>query len=270
MRQFKHLITSGCSFTDVRNNYNWPLHVGASYGDIDCNHVGLGCQGNGLIARKAVYAVHTALKNGVCPEEILVGIMWSGPDRHELYFKNLTHQLENTDHWIHNPTHVVEKDPGGWLIMNHHWTEKTNKIYYSHLHDFDHQRILTLEKILWVQNYLKNLGVRYFMTNFMGDNYIDHPDYRLNPNISWLEEQIDRSCWLPVDSMHTWTYNYWNDDDYPIITATLENGDIITMPDFHPQPEMHKRFVKEIVLPFIKEKFSDYYCPNFKEYTHHV
>jgi len=79
MKQFKHIITSGCSFSDISNHYTWPLHLSNSYG-ISCNHIALGSQGNGLIARKAVYAVQQALQQGYKPEEILVGIMWSGPN----------------------------------------------------------------------------------------------------------------------------------------------------------------------------------------------
>jgi len=265
MKQFKHIITSGCSFTDVRNNFNWPLHLSASFG-IKGNHVGLGSQGNGLIARKAIYAVQRALQQGYKPEEILVGIMWSGPDRHDIYFENLSAQLENTDLWINNPTHVVDNDPGGWLIMNYHWTEKTNKIYYTHVHDHVNQRVLTLEKILWVQNYFDNLGVKYFMTDFMTDQYLER-DY-VNPNLVWLQDLIDKSKWLPVKSMHEWCYKYWTDDDFRLMNITLNDGKQIEVRDFHPNEIMNVRFAKDIVLPFIKENFIDYYCPEFKEYIH--
>lgn len=267
MKTFNHIITSGCSFSDPANLKSWPLHLGESFG-VDCNHLGLGSQGNGLIARKAIHAVHTALKDGYQPEEILVGIMWSGPDRHDLYFRKLNYELENTDLWIKNPTHVVENDPGGWLIMNHHWTEKTNKIYYSQLHDFDHQRILTFEKILWVQNYLENLGIKYFMTRYMRDNYLDHPEYKSNPNIEWLEEQVNYSSWLPIQTMNDWTLSHWTIDDYPMLNITLPHGQVVTTRDWHPSYDMHKKFVKDVILPFIKEKFSDYHCPEFKEFIH--
>lgn len=264
MKQIKHIITSGCSFTDVRNNYNWPLHLSESFG-IKGNHVGLGSQGNGLIARKAVYAVQQAIQQGYKPEEILVGVMWSGADRHDIYFENLSNQLENTDHWINNPTHVVDNDPGGWLIMNHHWTEKTNKIYYSHVHDPVNQRILTLEKILWVQNYFDNIGVKYFMTDFMTDQYLER-DY-VNPNIIWLQQLIDKNKWLPVKSMHEWCYKYWTDDDFKLLHI-IHDGKQLAVRDFHPNEVMNVRFAKEIILPFIKETFTDYYCPEFKEYIH--
>lgn len=264
MKQFKYIITSGCSFTDVVNNTNWPLHLGNSY-DVPGDHVGLGSQGNGLIARKAVYAVQTALQQGYKPEEILVGIMWSGADRHEMYFTNLSHQLENTDCWRFNPTHVVENDPGGWLIMNHHWTERLNKIYYTHLHDHVNQRVMTLEKILWVQNYFDNLGIKYFMTDFMTDHYTEQ-DY-VNPNITWLEKLVDKTNWLPVKSMHEWCYTIWSDEDFPILNITQPNGEVLEVRDYHPNAEMNKVFVKNIILPFLREHFPYYQHPEFNAYV---
>jgi hypothetical protein len=178
----------------------------------------------------------------------------------------LTTQLENNDQWRHNPTHVVENDPGGWLIMNHYWTEKTNKIYYTHLHDLVHQRVLTLEKILWVQHYLDNLGIKYFMTDFMKDNIsLDQPT---NPNITWLNNLVDKTRWLPVESMHTWCCERWTDDHFSSFNVTLDDGQEIQVNDIHPQSYMHKQFVKEIVLPFINTQFSEYYCPEFREYVY--
>jgi hypothetical protein len=265
MKQFKHIITSGCSFSDVCNGHAWPLHLSESY-NISNNHTGLGSQGNGLIARKAVHAVQQALRHGYKPEEILVGVMWSGHDRHDVYFEELSSQLENTDYWTINPTHIVDNDPGGWLIMNHYWTEKTNKIYYTHLYDTVHQRVLTFEKILWIQNYFDNLGVKYFMTDFMTDQYMER-EYT-NPNLVWLQELIDKNKWLPVKSMHEWCYNYWIEDDFPLLDITLNDGEQIKVRDYHPQPEMNKRFVREIILPFIKTNFTDYHCPEFKEYVY--
>jgi hypothetical protein len=265
MKKFKHIITSGCSFSDVSNKYSWPCHLTTSY-NIECNHVGLGSQGNGLIARKAIYAVQQALQQGYKPEEILVGIMWSGPDRHDIYFEHLNKQLNNTDHWRHNPTHVVENDPGGWLIMNHHWTEKTNKIYYTYVHDQVNQRVATLEKILWVQNYFDNLGVKYFMTDFMTDDISLH--LSSNPNITWLKNLVDKTRWLPVESMHTWCCERWTDDHFPVLDVTLVDGQNIQVKDIHPQSYMHIQFVKEIVLPFIETQFTEYCCPDFKEYIY--
>ena len=272
MNQFEYIITSGCSFSDPVSGFTWPVRLSASY-KVKSDHVGLSSQGNGLIARKALYAVHKAMSSGVDPAKILVGIMWSGPDRHDTYISNLNGQLpdevKNIDFMAVNPTSYVDGDPGGWLIMNHHWKEKTSKIYYCHLHDYVNQRINTYEKILWVQSQLKLLGIRYFMVPFtkevFSDNFNDEAQFHSNPNIAWMKKLIDWSQWLPVKSMHDWCYTYWTDDDFDKITFQQPQGDWMTWPDNHPKDFMHKRFVKEVVLPHIKKSFPDYYCPGLVE-----
>ena len=269
MKQFKHIITSGCSFSDIRNNITWPLHLGATF-DIEATHTGLASQGNGLIARKAIHAVHQALKKNVAPEDILVGIMWSGPDRHDMYFSWMNSQLDEEvkriDTMLINPTTFVTNDAGGWLIMNHHWNEKYNKIYYSHFHDSVYQRVLTYEKVLWTQNYLKNLGVNYFMSSITDDVFCLPDDIANNPNLTWLVEQVDQEKFLPVSSIHSWTKKYWTDTDFPAITVELSDGTVVKVPDTHPTRDMHVRFVKEVILPYIKETMPEYNCPEFKEF----
>lgn len=268
MKQFKHIITSGCSFSDSSNNYSWPLQLKTSF-DIDSTDLGLSSQGNGLIARKVLHAVHDNIEQGVDPQDILVGIMWSGPDRHDMYFHGLTEQLDRSvkdvDTMNKNPTSYVKNDPGGWLIMNHHWKEERSKRYYAYFHDSIHQRILTYEKILWVQDRLKMLGVNYFMTTFMDEVFSGY--YHDNPNITWMRKLIDWSNWLPVSSMHKWCYKYWNDADFVQWPYQVkETGEWHTVVDSHPTQVMHKRFVEEIILPHIKKNFPNYYCPEFKEF----
>ena len=259
MYSFKRIITSGCSFSDPRLEHTWPHFLTSTY-DIPSNHLGLVSQGNGLIARKAIYAVQEALKSGIKPEDLLVGIMWSGPDRHDMYFSDLNEAIINTDGWVENPTRISEEDHGGWLIMNHHWIEGRNKAYYSQFHDIVHQRVLTLEKMLWTQEYLKGLGVPYFMTRFM-DTDLLMPE---NVNTRWLESMIDYSYWLPIGSIHSWTYNYWTDEDYPLLDIEQRDGSMLSVRDFHPTFVMNEKFVEEVVLPFIRERYNNYYTPKFK------
>lgn len=269
MKEFQYLITSGCSFSDVGNNITWPLHLETTF-DIKSMHTALSSQGNGLIARKALYSVHQALKQGILPEHILVGIVWSGSDRHDSYFswmhEQLSEDVKQADTMLINPTTFVDNDSGGWLIMNHHWNEKLNKIYYTHLHDSVHHRILMFEKILWVQNYLKNLGVNYFMSSITDDVFDLPKDIADNNNLTWLREQVDWKKFLPISSLHGWTKKYWNEEDFPTLTITLPSGEIIQVPDTHPTRDMHVRFVKEVVLPYIKENMPEYHCPEFKDF----
>ena len=76
------LITSGCSFSEVIYEQTWPLHLERQLRPKNVIHTGLGSQGNGMISRKAIHAVHNALKTHKPDDKMLVGIMWSGPSRH--------------------------------------------------------------------------------------------------------------------------------------------------------------------------------------------
>jgi len=267
MKQFKHIITSGCSFSDIKNNISWPLHLSSSYADSSTNHTGLTSQGNGLIARKAMYAVQSALAAGIPAEEILVGIMWSGPDRHDMFLQHLPDQLSDEvkekDFMVVNPTNFVVA-PGGWLIMNSHWNEIHSKRYYTYFHDEINQRINTYEKILWTQLYLKAHNINYFMTAYT-DQVLDR--HGNNPNISWLKDQVDWDQWLPVKSMHSWCYNYWTDDAFADIEVlNPENGKTFLFKDNHPTRDMHVKFTQEVILSFINNKFPNYVPPVFKEF----
>lgn len=268
MKHFKYLVTSGCSFSDVATRDTWPAYLDTAYG-IEYIHTGLASQGNSLIARKTIFAVQKLLNQGVNPAEILVGIMWSNPDRHDAYFSNLNDQLpahvKYLDAMRVNPTAYVDNDPGGWLIMNPHWKQKTSNIYYSYLHDFVNHRINTYEKILWVQYYLTAAGIKYFMVPFT-DKVFKNEEFQNNPNVQWMKTLVDWTQWLPVDSMHEWCYTHWTAKDFP--TIDIQNsttGKLVKQIDNHPTDFMHKRFTKEIILPHIKNSFPDYFCPEFED-----
>ena len=61
-RQLITLITSGCSFSEPIIAKTWPLHLEKYLAPKNVNHLGLGSQGNGMISRKAIHAIHNALK----------------------------------------------------------------------------------------------------------------------------------------------------------------------------------------------------------------
>jgi len=89
-----------------------------------------------------------------------------------------------------------------------------------------------------------------------------------NPNITWLNKLVDKTRWLPVESMHTWCCELWHDDHFSTFNVTLVDGQNIQVKDTHPRSYMHTQFVKEIILPFIKTQFAEYYCPKFIEYVY--
>ena len=85
MKNVKCLITAGCSYSQVPNrDVTWPVHLNEYLKPEKVYYLGQGAAGNGIISRKVIHALTEALKT-YRPEEILVGIMWSGFNRRDIY-----------------------------------------------------------------------------------------------------------------------------------------------------------------------------------------
>jgi hypothetical protein len=82
MNRPKLLITGGCSYSQIPNtDVAWPQHL-QNYLDPDYHiHTGKRATGNEIISHRVIYKVNKALEQGFNPEDILVGVMWSGCDR---------------------------------------------------------------------------------------------------------------------------------------------------------------------------------------------
>ena len=232
------LITSGCSFSECISDYinTWPRYLTTALGaaHISC---GLGSQGNGLISRKLMYQVHTALKSHSA-DDILVGIMWSGTSRWECYKEYQQTFDKNTDGWQRNPTAVADNSPGGWVIANYHWSHPVSTVYYKNYYDQIYSQILTLEHVLRVQWYLKQHNIKYFMSSM---NAMVFPEELLqDPECRHLTDMVDWSQFLPCAGEREWcvdntTHSFLPNDD-------------------HPTSEMHSEFVDRMIMPWLRER----------------
>ena len=73
------LITGGCSYSQINNTDTvWCKHLQESLGFRFVAHLGHGAAGNAIISRKIISKVLEVIEEGHKPEDILVGIMWSG------------------------------------------------------------------------------------------------------------------------------------------------------------------------------------------------
>jgi len=231
----KILLTGGCSFT--ASDDCWPRHL-KDILNVKLLNVGMVSQGNGLISRTVIYNIDKLL-NEYKPEEILVGVMWSGIDRYDYY----TYSTENTSNWgnfkpennVQIPTNIIEGNYN-WQIINPHWNSNEVKMYYEYFHTSIFATIMTIEHILRVQWYLEKLNIKYFMSTYMDlydSNLINHPE------ISYLYKQIDFSKFLPVKGCYEWVEENFGDREFYIN---------------HPTQFAHKQFVNKVIVPFIKEK----------------
>lgn len=257
----KVLITGGCSFSICFENdvSTWPIHlykILQQHGYTEHISKAMGSQGNGLISRGIIYAVSKALES-YNPEDILVGVMWSGSNRLDYRCANtdlLSFGKMNTDGWIENPTGFVDEADKKWVIMNPNWNILEAQTYYKFFHDYVGSTIYSLEHILRTQYYLKSKNVKYFFTDFVDNNIIDSTSQEVvNSKIEYehLVKELDRDNYLPVSSEHRWLYeNSITKEEYH--KRHLYNGRMSQW--VHPNHDEHKEFVDQIIVPYLKSR----------------
>jgi hypothetical protein len=237
----KILITGGCSFSECisTNIDTWPRHLAKSLPDYTHVSTAMGSQGNGLISRRVIYEIANYLNKGTHPKDILVCIMWSGPNRFDSYFqKSDSDYRKNAEGWMENPTSFVkENNNKNWYIFNQHWQTRINTIYYKELYDGVMAQIQTLEHILRVQWFLKTNNIDYMMTSYMGHvlENVNHPECK------YLYDMIDMDKFLPIKGEYEWC---------------KEKGSLPfpNLNDPHPGTGQHGEFTEKVILPFLKEK----------------
>lgn len=260
----KIFITSGCSFTETvaadPNCWNtWPAHlypILQNHGFTKWINAAMGSQGNGLISRGIIYNVIKALET-YKPEDILVGVMWSGSNRADYRCANtdtLSFGTTNTDGWIENPTGFVEGANKNWVIMNAGWKHEEAQVYYKYFHDFVGSSIYSIEHILRTQWFLKSKKVKYFFTNYTDNNIVDKTALEYQQNrieIDYLYDQIDFDDYLPVSSEHRWVCENSKTKEKFIEQHFVNNWWTSWI---HPKEEHHKEFVDEVIYPYLIQK----------------
>lgn len=231
----KILVTGGCSFT-----YNtWPKIL-ADQINYNLVNEAYGSQGNGLISKRVIYRVSELLKK-IPPENILVGIMWSGFARHELFVEDKVN-LDYQDGSLENPIKFIDfTDIRSWLILNHGWSNNYSHNYYKYF-SLEGGIIQTLENILRTQWFLKCNNVKYFMTTFTSETVPS--DFINRPEISYLVDLVDYDHFLPILG----EYEFCNNIQTKITVKTWP-------PKWeHPTQQQHENFVFDCVIPYLEQK----------------
>lgn len=229
------LVTGGCSFSECISPWidTWPRHLAKNLPDYQHISIAMSSQGNGLISRRIIYQITELLKHH-SPDDLLVGIMWSGPSRYEVY-KSYTPAKIKED-LQENPTNFVAGSDGSWTILNHNWDDDTSKTYYKYFYDHIGGLVNTYEHILRVQWFLNLHNIKYFMSTYTDEVF---PDIGKNhPSTKHLYDQIDFARFLNVKGEYEWCRDY-SGLDFP------------TPGDNHPSSEQHKKFTKQVILPFL-------------------
>lgn len=235
----KLVITGGCSFS-VANRWGntWAKHLSLLRPEFEYKHTGLSSQGNGLISRRVIYEVTKAL-NTRKPEDILVGIMWSGIDRHDFYTRDPKGLEKNTDNWDENPTQFIPSG-GKWVILNWNWQTEYAKQYYNTFYDRIGSLIYSLEHILRTQWFLKAHDIPYFMSTYTKEVFPDVT--RAHVDTKHLYEQIDFDQFLDVVGEYEW------------VKERSGIGFEGSSDGLHPSSDQHRAFTEQIVIPFLTSR----------------
>lgn len=237
------LITSGCSFSQVSSQKpdsaeTWPIHL-QRHLNCDAQHHGKCASGNGIISRSVIFHVSEALKK-YKPEQILVGIMWSGADRHEFYSTDTAIDTEQFGDDIsigcENPARITSSNRNFYLI-NNHWDDISTKTYFKYFHDDIGSKIYTLEHILRTQWFLKLTGVNYFMMTYGPDSMPSESELS-HPDIKPLHDMIDFTNFTNAPNMTTWA----------------KRSRIPFSADGHPSTTHHTKFTQDFIIPHLKKK----------------
>jgi len=235
----KKLIVGGCSFTF--EDWCWPTHLANSL-EVELVNLGMGSQGNDLIKKTIIAQVEEELKAHQ-PQDLLVGIMWTGVDR-------WSYRSDNTQadtNWgyttiankINNPRSIVSGTNTHWFFMNSHWDNIQSTLYYKNFHSHIGSMIETLEDVMFTQLYLKSKNIKYFMTTYM-DIFGNKTNIDLKNNLetAYLYDNIDFSKFLPIKGCYEYIV-----DNYPE-GMPKDGGD-------HPIESGYNFFTKKVILPFL-------------------
>jgi len=261
---FKHFISTGCSFTDVPftelngvtnpdislyphpKALSWPVHVTSNLNDCSPSYKGKGGSGNGIISKTTIYEVNEGLKK-YKPEEILVGIMWSGAYRQEIYYTEPRlgyHEVHNGNAHQSNPASIA--GVYNYYKVMPYWDDELSTWYYKNVYDDVGAYIQTLENILRVQWFLKSYGIRYFMTTYYPEVFPKTQEMMDHPDIKYLYDMIDFNEFLDVDSEYQWCVRKQD--------PVLEPWDPYGCEVAHPNTKLHKAFADEVIMPHLQKK----------------
>lgn len=282
-------ISAGCSYSEVPNtDVTWPVHVQKALGleDSNTDHTGVGAVGNLFISRKVIYHVTEALKTHK-PEDLLVGIMWSGCDRHSFimqgneglynkatkscmsdnYEELLKEKKEDYRLFFNNPLGIA--DEFNHHTLNCHWGDELTVTYYNNFVDPLGSLVQTCENILRTEWFLKKHNIKYFMTEYDFDTFFfaGVPDHHASlfgydkdcPAVHSNHQKYKCDVYHP-DIKYLYDMidkDYWLPIKHLGDWATnVSKFDYRDPNDPHPSTEQHIDFTKQIILPFLEKKYG--------------
>lgn len=249
---YKILVSTGCSFTAEYNKWNQFTAEGLN---IPYVNYAKGSAGNAHISRSLVYGVYKALET-YDPSEILVGIMWSGKDRYDNYYADIS-APKFKEKLIYN---FVEDDlNGGYVRIMHHTPDWYSTPFFRLYYDEVGACIHTFDQILKAQWLLESHNIQYFMTCY-DLNVLPEEELTDHPSLKHLKAMINWDKFLPVNNCFDWCVKSGIPGYFPDEPSRLAGEDnpnkILQVAATHPTPQQQQGFAEQVILPFLLEKYN--------------
>lgn len=264
----KKIITSGCSFTETRYKDTWPCILKEKFPDIDFDFLGLESSGNEIIQKRASNALFRALET-YQPDEILVMVMWSSSDRKTFFLDrtqannmiddwkeqrsqyNVCAQFADLDAQFKSPVTIKQTRDNLDIIMRASGSDGWYNLHQSHHNDF--------EKLFYTRIHNTHAGINNTLENFLLLNMLCERHKVRLVNLFMLDITIS-DCMLGEHEINKYLSKEFK--THPIIkpscfnyVKSLNDPSHFRHDGSHPNYEGHKKFVENVVLPWIHNQF---------------
>ena len=246
----KALITSGCSVSETWVSWlrSWPLWLEDHIQPEFVVHSGLGCTGNDLISRKAIYHCTEALKK-YKGEDILLVCAYTTLfrtalllDENNIIAERLSNERKNDPGghmWLHQGSNynlevVDSNEYPAWFYFNL-WKDipQCNNYYtvYQSQHNLIHDYLWNM---FAVENFCKANNINYVWMKV--DNTLDQTILN-HWSVSYLTQALD--------------YQYGIKK--PIADTIFEHDPTLMADIIHPTNSGHYWYTNNILIPFLEE-----------------
>lgn len=254
--QIKHLVTSGCSFSDnvTFGGGRWPHHLSNALGTQLYNR-GQGSAGNDWISDSAIYQTQKLLKEGIPQEDIAVVVCWSGIDRESIYIskddRNDFDLLINNVGGMSNPVSFIENKPNidqrainkGWLLGSPACSFQNKRIVelkrlrFENFYSKEERIISSLKHWLSLQWFCENNSIKLLNFTYMNifKSAYDTFFYEDYPDVKYLFDLLNLKNWW-FHKNYSGVREWVSDNNLPFYQGS-----------YHPLPESHKKFAEEVL-----------------------
>lgn len=242
--RFRHLVTSGCSFTSNRTStdnapYAWPDML-ADWCGLKIHNLAVPGAGNDHVAHSLILYLEKA---NLDPAETLVLPMWTGPARIDWITDRASSKFGSQYQFDYHYDEHNELTLGGHWWLHHRPTHliKTLQEYskYQSTSSFALKTWLAMQS---VQNYLLAKHYTFYFTSFFSPNSLSLIDKPINivEELERIKLSLDMNHWLPMANEDY--YGNW-----------CNRMNMVDTDGYHPANNANLEWPQQVLVPCLKQ-----------------